>query len=136
MQSCKVLYTIVILTLLTLTSGCIHFGQRALTFQIEQGEEVLFSGFRGVDDRMPVHKMWNEIGDVSFKPTGTAAEDAEAKTTTSLQGTVIVRIEHAGNEQAVSSIENLTLHAGQDEEISSWSINDSDVERIKLGAKN
>lgn len=123
--------SIVILVGLLLPTACgVPVGQRLLTVQIELDGVITFEGIRGVPDNMPVEQMWSVLKDVSFQLTNKAAVSNSADTQTcSLNGKVVVRIQHVDRNLGRAALTSLSLRKG--EPGSSWSLEQNEVDRIK-----
>ena len=107
-----------------------HVGQRLLYFEILVDDQIQFSGFRGVNDNMPVQQMWDVLADVTFTPIDKETKiDASHQTTLTYQGKVVIRIKHVDEELDSISTETLTLSRSQATD--SWSLNHDEFDRLK-----
>jgi len=130
------LHSLLLLVPLLLSLGCeifpsyLHVGQRLLNFEILLDDKIQFTGFRGVNDNMPVQQMWDVLADITFKPVDTETKtDTPNQTTLTYQGKVVVRIKHVDEELDSISTETLTL--SKSAETNSWSLNQQEVDRLK-----
>ena len=121
---------------LLLSLGCetvpsyLHVGQRLLHFEILVDDQIQFSGFRGVNDNMPVQQMWDVLADVTFTPIDKETKiDVSHQTTLTYQGKVVIRIKHVDEELDSISTETLTLSRSQATD--SWSLNHDEFDRLK-----
>ena len=121
---------------LLLSLGCetvtshLHVGQRLLVFEILFDDEVQFAGFRGVNDNMPIHQMWDVLPNITFEPVGKETKtDTSNQTILTYQGKIVIRIKHVENELDSISTETLTL--SKLAETNSWSLNQQEIDRLK-----
>ncbi|MCA9105746.1 MAG: hypothetical protein KDA83_09995 [Planctomycetales bacterium] len=87
------------------TIGCLPLGQRLLNVEIEVDGVKRFEGIVGVPDSTSKKAMWNSVDDVEFRAV--TPDDA-----VDLEGDVVVRILHTGNELTSSRCEQLRLLPG------------------------
>ena len=109
-------------------------GQRLLGFQIQIDGEVRYTGVRSVNDNIPASEVWDVIGTVEFE----AKDDGETEThladgtSRTVLGSIVVRFAHGsfGDERTVDRLALRSDNAGK-----SWSLSDSDVERLKQASR-
>jgi len=105
-------------------------GQRLLNFEILLDDQIHFTGFRGVDDNMPISQMWDVLPDITFEPVDKKSKtDAPNQTTLTYKGKIAIRIKHVDDELGSISTETLTL--SRSAETNSWSLNQQEVNRLK-----
>jgi hypothetical protein len=112
--------------MLIVFSGCnllLPMGQRLLNFEIQLDDQIQFTGFRGVNDNMPIDQMWDVLASITFEPV-----DKESITLT-YQGKVVILIKHVDDK--LDSISTGTLTLSRSAETNSWSLNQQEVDRLK-----
>jgi len=119
--------------MLIVFSGCnllLPVGQRLLNFEILLDDQIQLTGFRGVNDNMPVQQMWDVLPDITFEPVDKKSKtDAPNQTTLTYKGEIVIRIKHVDDELDSISTETLTL--SRSAETNSWSLNQQEVNRLK-----
>jgi hypothetical protein len=130
------LHSLLLLVPLLLSLGCeifpsyLHVGQRLLNFEILLADKIQFTGFRGVNDNMPVPQMWDVLADITFEPVDKKSITNDPRQTTlSYQGNVVIRIKHVDEELDSISTETLTL--SRSETTNDWSLNQKEIDRLK-----
>ena len=110
---------------------CLPPGQRLLTVQIELDGVITFEGIRGVPDYIPVDQMWDVLQDVPFHLRNASATkpDSPDANACSLNGKIVVRIQHVDEELDTAKLTSLTLCKG--ESGSSWLLKEGEALRVK-----
>jgi len=110
---------------------CLPPGQRLLTVQIELDGVITFEGIRGVPDYTPVDQMWDVLQDVPLhlRNGSTAKPDSPDANTCSLNGKIVVRIQHVDEELCTAKLTSLALFKSEPD--SSWSLKESEALRVK-----
>ncbi|MHC5026642.1 MAG: hypothetical protein ACYTGR_07785 [Planctomycetota bacterium] len=117
--------------LLLALASCAPPGQRLLDVEIEVEGQVVFEGFRGVRDTMEVERMWEVIGDIAFDPAaGTPLDSLEPVEV--LEGMIVVRIRHTGDELATASLASVSL--AMNPSTKTWSLDDASRQRLLQAA--
>ena len=121
---------------LLLSLGCetvpsyLHVGQRRLCFEILVADQIQFMGFRGVNDNMPIHQLWDVFTDIAFEPVVKETETNEPKWwEVHFKGKVVIRIKHVDEE--LDSISTKTLTLSRSETTNAWSLRQKDIDRLK-----
>jgi hypothetical protein len=120
-------------TALLIFPGCnllLPVGQRLLDFEILIDDQIQLSGFRGVNDNMPIHQMWDVLPDITFEHVDKKTKiDAPNQTTLTYQGKIGIRIKHVDEE--LDSISTTTLTLSRSETTNAWSLSQKDIDRLK-----
>ncbi len=130
------IHSLLLLVPLLLSLGCeifpsyLHVGQRLLHFEILLDDQIQLTGFRGVNDNMPIDQMWDVLADITFEPVDKKSITNDPKQTTlTYQGKVVILIKHVDDKLDSISTETLTL--SRSAETNSWSLNQQEVDRLK-----
>lgn len=117
--------------LLLALASCAPPGQRLLDVEIEVNGQVVFEGFRGVRDTMPVDRMWEVVGEIAFDPAAGIALDS-LEPVEVLAGSIVVRISHTGDELATASLDSMSLALNPGTK--TWSLDDASRQRLLQAA--
>jgi hypothetical protein len=119
--------------MLIVFSGCnllLPIGQRLLNFEIQLDDQIQFTGFRGVNDNMPIDQMWDVLASITFEPVDKESiTNDPQQTTLTYQGKVVILIKHVDDK--LDSISTGTLTLSRSAETNSWSLNQQEVDRLK-----
>ena len=120
--------------LLAITS-CVNVGQRLLHFEVESGEGIAFTGFRGVPDNTPVDKMWDVLDDLPLDVSDEVADSISSdELAHTISESVTIRIKHVDNVLGELSLSSLTLT--RPDGSAAWQLADEDVNRIQSQLAN
>ena len=123
--------TCLIPMLLLLIPGCGMPGQRLLTIEIHENDELRFRGIRGVPDDTPFDEMWDYLNSVRFAPQAEDEDAAQKSVRPELKGSVRVIIFHGESQLATSQVNSLTLTRNDS---GGWQISPAALKQIKGAA--
>ena len=125
----------VLLGLILCQPSCLPPGQRLLSIQIERDGALVFDGYRGVRDTTPINQMWSVLQHVPFQlvdESTKTSEDARGQTC-SLNGEVVVRVNHVDDNLLRASLKSLSMR--KDKGAEHWHLDGSEAARIKKASQ-